>query len=457
MKVRLIRKGEELIQMRYAITSTAVAVLLLFGTAFSMQAQDRAWAHKGRVVIPESGTENPEDVGVRMHTTYQIFVPASRFGFAAEPNGYALPEAAALPAVGPPFPGFAFETPASIACLYKLVPPATGCNPNTFKTNPSGGSKAIGIVDAFDYPTAMADLNKFSAQFGLPLVTATTFKVLFAGGTDHCSGPAPGHDSGWETEQALDIDWAHAMAPKAKIFLVQAASNSLTDLLVAEDCASKQVAAAGGGEISNSWGSSEFSTEASFDSHFIKASVVFFGSTGDSAGTNYPSVSPNIVAVGGTTTARINGGSSFGNFFGEVAWEGGGGGLSLYEPRPSYQSVLPAASHRLVPDVSSDANPHTGVWVYDNNPSTGCCWYVVGGTSVSSPTWAGIVNSAGHFAASSSAELTTIYGAYATPSTYSADYNDITSGLCGFYDGFSAVTKWDSCTGVGSPKGNVGK
>jgi subtilase family serine protease len=412
--------------------------------------------HKGRTIIPESGMERPEDVGIRMHTTYQIFVPSDRAKFGAQPAGYALPEVSPL-VTGPPFAGYAFETPASIACVYSLVTTAAGCNPNTFKTNPSGGSKAIGIVDAFNYPTALADLNQFSLQFGLPTMTSSTFKVIFAGGTGGCAGSNPGNDPGWETEQALDVQWAHAMAPKAKIFLVEAASSSLTDLLVAEDCASKQVAAAGGGEVSNSWGSSEFSTETSFDSHFNKAGVVFFASTGDSAGTIWPSVATNVVAVGGTSTARVNSGSTFGNFSREAAWEDGGGGLSAFEPRPSYQSGLPSATKRLVPDVSSDANPNTGVWVYDNNATTGCCWYVVGGTSVSSPTWAGIVNRAGHFAASSNAELTTIYNDLANTATYPADYRDVAYGLCGFFDGFVAGAKWDRCTGVGSPKGYVGK
>jgi kumamolisin len=442
--------------MKRATVFAALALLIL-GTAISTPAQEPSLAHKGRVVTPESGIERPEDVGVRMHTTYKIFVPANRANFAADLNGYALPEAALVTPSGPPFPGYAFETPASIACLYNLVIPATGCNPNTFKTNPSGGSKAIAIVDAFDYPTAMADLNKFSAQFGLPAVTTSTFKVIFAGGTNKCSGSDPGNDPGWETEQALDIEWAHAMAPKAKIFLVEAASASTTDLMVAEDCASAQVAAAGGGEISNSWGGTEFSTETTLESHFQKTGVVYFASSGDSAGTSWPNVSPNVVSVGGTTTSRRNGGSSFGNFIGEAAWENGGGGLSTYEPRPSYQSVLPSATHRLVPDVSSDANPNTGVWLYDNNATTGCCWYIVGGTSVASPSWAGIVNGAGHFATSSKAELTTIYNAYASSTNYAADYNDISYGLCGFYDGYIASTNWDPCTGVGSPKGYVGK
>ena len=328
--------------MRSATVFTAFTLLFL-GCAISASAQEPSLAHKGRVVIPDSAIERPEDVGVRAHTPYQIFVLADREKFGAQPNGYALPEAVAAPNT-PPFPGYGFETPASIACLYHLVTPVTGCNPNTFKTNPTGGSKAIGIVDAFDYPTAMADLNAFSKQFGLPAVTSTTFKIIFAGGTGGCAGTDPGNDPGWEGEQALDIEWAHAMAPKAKIFLVEAASSSFADLLVAEDCASKQVAAAGGGEISNSWGGSEFSTETTLDSHFKTSKIVYFASTGDSAGTEWPSVSTSVVAVGGTTTSRVNSGTTFGNFIGEAAWEDGGGGLSTYEPRPSYQSSLPKAS-----------------------------------------------------------------------------------------------------------------
>ncbi len=365
--------------MRRVSVFSAVAALLV-GSAISTPAQERSLARKGKVVIPDSSIERPEDVGYRMHTNTRVFVPANRAKWGAEPNGLALPEVAGLTPAGPPFAGYAFETPASLACLYGLVAAVAGCNPNTFKTNPAGGTKAIGIVDAYDYPTAMVDLNAFSTQFGLPKVTATNFKVVFAGGTGGCAGTDPGNNPGWEGEQALDIDMAHAMSPNAKIFLVEAASNSLTDLLVAEDCATKLVAAAGGGEISNSWGGSEFSTETTMDSHFVHAGIVYLASSGDSAGTSWPNASTNVVSVGGTTSRRVNSGATFANFIAEAAWEDGGGGLSLYEPRPSYQSVLPAASHRLVPDVSSDANPNTGVWVYDNNPSGGCCWYVYGGT-----------------------------------------------------------------------------
>jgi len=182
--------------MRRATVFTAA--LLILGSAISTPAQEPSLAHKGRVVTPESAIERPEDVGVRAHTPYRILVPADRAKWGAEPNSYALPDNANPEVVGPPFSGYAYETPASIACIYGLVTPVTGCNPNTFKTNPSGGSKAIGIVDAYDYPTAMADLNKFSAQFGLPAVTATTFKVIFAGGTGGCAGSDPGNDPGWE-------------------------------------------------------------------------------------------------------------------------------------------------------------------------------------------------------------------------------------------------------------------
>ena len=295
--------------MRRAIVFAAVTALLL-GSAISTPAQERSLAHKGRVVIPDSSIEGQEDVGYRMHTNVQIFVPADRAKFGAGPNGLALPDVAGLTPAGPPVPNTAFETPASIACLYHLVTAVTGCNPNAFKTNPTGGAKAIGIVDAFDYPTAMADLNAFSTQFGLPKVTTSTFKVIFAGGTGGCAGSDPGNDPGWEIEQALDIEWAHAMAPGAKIFLVEAASSLLADLLVAEDCATKQVAAAGGGEISNSWGGSEFSGETTNDSHFVHSGIVYFASTGDSPGTQWPSVSTNVVAVGGTTTRRVNSGAT---------------------------------------------------------------------------------------------------------------------------------------------------
>jgi kumamolisin len=135
--------------------------------------------------------------------------------------------------------------------VYHLVSTiVAGCNPNTVTENPSGGSKLIAIVDAYDDPDAMSDLNTFSSQFGLSSVTSTTFKVVFAAGTR----PAQDPTGGWEGEESLDIEMAHAMAPGADIVLVEAASNSDVDLFTAVSVAGTLVASAGGGEVLMDWG-----------------------------------------------------------------------------------------------------------------------------------------------------------------------------------------------------------
>src|SRR5262249_38424687 len=161
----------------------------------------------------------------------------------------------------------------------------------------------------------------------------------------------------------------------------------------------------GGGEVSMSWGGGEFDGESDFDVLFQVPKVVFVASTGDTAGTEYPSVSPNVVAAGGTTISRD---SNTGRFILESAWQDAGGGPSLGEARPRYQDKVSyiVGNTRGTPDLSFDANPTTGVWIYDTTPFEGQVlgWTVVGGTSVSSPSLAGIINVAGG-AASSQAEL----------------------------------------------------
>lgn len=455
-------------------TALAAAVVLL-SFAMPALAQDSNSPATGKIIVPASSIEHPGDAGVRFHTNYEIFVPAG-----------GLPQDKIEPAGGPPITGYSFETPASIACLYGLASKVSGCNPNAVTTNPVGGSKVIAIVDAYDDPNAESDLATFSTQFGLP---AANFEVVYQSG----SPPQQDPTGGWEGEESLDVQWAHAMAPHAKIILVEANSDYSSDLFAAEKVATAKVAAAGGGEVSNSWGGSEFggnsqclsgpitepspigtvpgipygcctglgtgtcTSETGFDSIFSHSSVVAFASTGDNPGTEYPSVSPNVVAAGGTSIVRN---SSF-NFARETTWDSAGGGLSQFEPRPSYQNGIKSivGSRRGVPDFSSDANPQTGVWIYDSFPyeGTSCsgsqCWMLVGGTSVSSPTLAGIVNSAGHFSANSAAELSLIYSHLGV----AADFNDITLGFCGDGPGYSAVTGWDACTGVGSDNGKAGK
>jgi len=293
------------------------------------------------------------------------------------------------------------------------------------------------------------------------------------------------YSGGWEIEEALDVEWSHAMAPSANIYLVEACSNSDVDLqqavLVAKNlvqCGLTEIGAGdvlgtcpagstGKGEISMSWGGGEFYGENGTgcavtntflnDSCFTGAGIVYFASSGDSPGTIWPGTSPNVVSAGGLTNRRnpVN----F-NWVGEAGWVFGGGGPSMIETIPSYQSshasvVAVVGKWRGTPDLSFDADPYTGVYVYDTFPIYGYVyqWWIVGGTSVSSPSLAGIVNRAGAFAASSNAELTTIYNNMSNVS----DIWDITSAFCGPYMGFSAMAGYDFCSGVGAPWTYAGK
>jgi subtilase family serine protease len=105
-------------------------------------------------------------------------------------------------------------------------------------------------------------------------------------------------------------------------------------------------------------------------------------------------------------------------------------------------------SPRGTPDVAADADPTTGIWVYSYP-----YWYIVGGTSVAVPVWAGIVNSAGRFAPSTQSELATMYAGLGNASVFT----DITAGSCGPNQGYLAAIGWDFYTGAGSPVGKLGK
>ena len=430
---------------RHAKMALTLALLLVYATAAAAQPQMPPDGGGSVTTFPASSIPDIGDAGQRAHTNLQILVPAE--GVSGTPEVY-----------GPPVSGLLYQTPASIACIYRLQPAVAGCNPNVAYMNPQGGRKALAIVDAYDNPNAFADLQTFSAQFGLAAINPTSFIVVFAppGGPTpgSCVGPATRPPSakgtGWDLEEALDIEWAHAMAPLATLYLVEAQSNSFSDLNCAVSVASQIVAAAGGGQISMSWGSSEFAAEVANDVVFTTPRVVYFASSGDRPGVSYPSASPNVVSVGGTSLSFD---ATTGTFKRETTWQSTGGGLSAYEPRPSYQDDIAdlVGTHRGTPDIASDANPYTGVWVFNSLTLGVPAWYVVGGTSVSSPTWAGIVNAAGGFAASTAAELTKLYN------DPDRNFTDIASGVCGLYMGLSAVKDWDPCSGLGSPKKYGGK
>ena len=417
-------------------TKLPLGAAAALGALVAGQAYGEPGSRGGHVLIPDSSIERPEHIGLRAHTNFKMFVPsAGGMAEAVTPGASHL----TTPKVGPPYAGYFFETPASVGCVYELVSPMiAGCNPNAVTANPSGDSRAIAIVDAYHYPTAASDLMVFSSQFGLP---QANFQVVYA------NGYQPRVDADWNIEEALDIEWVHAMAPGAKIYLVEAASTRFADLLTAASVANSLLKSAGGGELSMSWGGSEFSSEEGDDTYFTQSGVVYFASSGDSPGVIWPSASPYVVSVGGTSLSRN---PTTGAFQLEVAWQSGGGGPSLYETRPSYQNAISAIVQNQpgTPDVAAVADPTTGVWVYSYP-----YWYIIGGTSVAAPIWAGIVNAAGNFYSSSQSELAAAYTNLESP----ADFTDIVQGSCGPNQGYLAVAGWDFCTGAGSPVGKLGK
>jgi kumamolisin len=381
---------------------------------------------KGTVIVPKSSIQRPEDAGKRAHTNVIATVP---FGTPTTPGGF-------------------FETPASLACVYHLVKHVSGCNPQTVTAVPNTGWGAVVLVDAYDDPNAASDLQTFSAEFGLP---APNFQVVYQGGVQPPQDPS----GGWEFEESLDIEMAHAMAPKASIYLVEAQSSGFGDLFASIDQANSTILqSSGGGSMSMSWGSGEFSGENGYDSNFNQAKVIYFSSAGDSAGVNYPSASPYVVSVGGTALSRN---ATTGNFELESSWASTGGGPSQYESIPSYQKAISGivGQWRGTPDVAAVADGRTPVWVYDTFPLGGNYgnWWLASGTSVSSPLWAGIVNTAGSKKASTMAELTEIYKNLGNKS----DFTDLTQGNCGNYAGYLTVKGWDFCSGVGSDIGKSGK
>jgi kumamolisin len=393
----------------------AVAVVLI-----SLASSPSALAGEGdRVIIPESSIEHSGDIGVRAHTNLAFVMPQHA---TIGPNG--APVA---------------ENPATLACIYKLVKQTKGC-PKTGTVYPTGGAKAIALVDAFDNPDIETDIAAFAAAYGYSAANFTKVKI----------GNPPAN-ADWSVEESLDVEYSFAMAPKAQIYLVEAESNSFTDLLAAEDKATELVEAAGGGEVSNSWGGSEFSGETSYDSHFKGTGIVYFASSGDTGGAvGYPSTSPYVVSAGGTQIDR----NSSGDFTQEVSWSDAGGGPSTVEKRPNYQNVIQSivGTHRGTPDISSNAAyPGSPVAVYNQYYAGG--WILVGGTSVSSPTISGIVNAAGHFYGSTKDELNEAYFIYNDASKYKLDYRNIISGS----NGYACKTGWTFCAGIGSPLTYNGK
>jgi subtilase family serine protease len=232
----------------------------------------------------------------------------------------------------------------------------------------AGAGQTIAIVDSFDDPNVALDLLLFDAYWGLPACAGPCFtKVDQNGGTAY-PAPAP---LNWSLEIAMDVEWAHAVAPGARILLVEAASDGLGDLVAAE-----QYAGAHASYVSNSWGYPEFSGEAANNAAFADPGVSYFAAVADSPGlTQYPATAPTVISVGGDELTP----------WGAIPWASGGGACSSYEPAPAggadIASSAGCADRKSTPEVSADA---VGIPVFDS----GSGWWSTGGTSFATVLWA---------------------------------------------------------------------
>jgi subtilase family serine protease len=322
---------------------------------------------------------------------------------------------------------------------------------NKLAGNTGGVGVTVAIVEAYDAPNIEADLATFSSRFSLPACTSASgcfTKVVAANGSAR-----PVYNSGWEVETSLDVEWLHAVAPNAKILLVEAFTNSTANLMAAVDYAKLHASV-----VSMSWGGAEFNGEAFYDSHFSQPGVVFVASAGDTGGlVEYPASSRNVIAVGGTSLV-LNSAGVVASPVVETAWSGSGGGCSVWEPAfsPAIQKnfVPPTCTHRGGPDVAMDADPSSGVAMWVSNPANRYHgWLVAGGTSLACPIWAGLIaitdSMRGPNKPLTGYNLLADLYAAAAGSRYAANYRDITKGNAGAH---SAGAGWDFVTGLGTPQ-----
>ncbi len=270
-------------------------------------------------------------------------------------------------------------TPAEVTGAYGLDSIAFSTPSGTIKGDGSG--QVIALIEAYHDPFLASDLHTFDQTYGLP---DPQLIVADQAGTKT--------NSGWALEESLDVEWAHAIAPGAIILVVEAQSQSRSALVTAVNAARFTP---GVDAISMSWGFSEFSRETVYNSIFMTPAghkgITFFGASGDSGppgGVEWPSAAPSVVAVGGTTLdVNFSGHYQF-----ETAWFDSSGGYSKYEAEPSYQRSVQGLGKRSTPDVAFDGDPNTGVAVYETSPySSHGTWEIVGGTSLGTPAWAGII------------------------------------------------------------------
>lgn len=365
-------------------------------------------------------------------------------------------------------------TPAQIRAAYGLPAlPAAGTALTAAQAAQLGAGQTIYLVDAYHDPNVAAELNAFNQKFGLPsctsrtLTTSTALPLPAPAATDGCAlvvaysnasgaltNAAPAFDSGWATEITLDVQWAHATAPLARIVLIEAPDPSLNSLVGAVRLANT----IGPGVVSMSFGATEGNWTSSVDSAFTGTGMTYLAATGDSgAAVSWPAVSTNVVAVGGTSLTYTGSGTRT-----EIAWSGTGGGVSAYVPTPSYQaSAVPGVGslpRRGVADVAFNADPSTGQFVAVIPPGSSTVnWISAGGTSLSTPQWAGVLAVANAMRLQNGKTLVgaphaSLYGQIgAIPGTYASVFADVAQGSHGTCASCFARTGYDQLTGLGTP------
>jgi hypothetical protein len=307
-----------------------------------------------------------------------------------------------------------------------------------------GAGQTVAIVDAYDDPNAESDLAAYRSFYGLPACTSGSgcfTKVNQSG----AAAPLPGTSVSWSEEISLDLDMVSAICPNCKILLVEANSNGLVDLGTSVNTA----VALGANAVSNSYGGSEFSSEATYASAFYDhPGVAITVSTGDTGyGVQFPAAAATVTAVGGTSLKQT--GHTGTRNASEKVWVGAGSGCSAYIAKPTWQHDS-GCIRRTVADVSAVADPNTGVWVYDTF-GTGFTQGIFGGTSAASPIIASM------YALAQNPASTDTLARY--PYDTKTALNDVTRGTNGTCAPFpylcSGVRGYDGPTGLGTPKSTL--
>ena len=417
---------------------------------------------------PRRQTVPPAQTGLATRQlTVQALQSASRMHTLSAPtaaDGQAAPMAAGTVV--------ATYSPAQIRAAYGLPAlPTAGTALSATQAAQLGAGQTIYIVNAQHNPNAAAELSAFNQKFGLPACTARTLAsgstlplaaasktacelvIAYSTTTGTTTNTAPGYNAGWATEIALDVQWAHATAPLARIVLIEAPDAAVNSLAAAVKLAN----AMGPGVVSMSFGAAEGAWTASMEAAFAGAGMSYLAATGDSgAAVSWPAVSPKVLAVGGTTLGYSGGNRS------EVGWSGTGGGVSAFTSAPSYQTVsvpgLGSVARRSVADVAFNADPSTGQYVAVMAPGSNAVnWISAGGTSLSTPQWAGLLAVANAQRALAGKAMlgaphALLYGSFASvPGTYAATFADITTGRHGTCSTCTAKAGYDAMTGLGTP------